>query len=143
MSSTAPPLSLLPGSTSCLLLMMPTEMLGLPLLLIALLHLTILGLRFACQMSSSAGSIPPPPPPTPPTPIPLPLSLHRKLPSHLPTATLYANYFCQCAPDEHCVSFRMHAGQRQRRGQRDREGEVVVTRLKHPSYPSSHTCVDG
>lgn len=40
----------------CLLLMMPTEMLGLPLLLIALLHLTISGLRFACQMSSCGGS---------------------------------------------------------------------------------------
>lgn len=40
----------------CLLLMMPTEMLGLPLLLIALLHLTISGLRFACQMSSCGAS---------------------------------------------------------------------------------------
>lgn len=80
----------------CLLLMMPTEMLGLPLLLIALLHLTISGLRFACQMSSCGGSTPPPHS-LPAAPYPLPFSLHRKLPSHLPTATLYANYFCQCA----------------------------------------------
>lgn len=62
---------LLPASTSRLLLMMPTEMLGLPLLLIALLHLTISGLRFACQMSSCGGSAPPSPPSCCPVPPPI------------------------------------------------------------------------
>lgn len=92
----------------CLLLMMPTEMLGLPLLLIALLHLTISGLRFACQMSSCGGSTSPLPA-APACP-----------PSHS-VCTENCQVICQLrlcmqitfasAPDEHCVSFRLHARQ--------------------------------
>lgn len=99
---------LLPASTCCLLLMMPTEMLGLPLLLIALLHLTISGLRFACQMSSCGGSTPPPP-------------LLSLLPPSHSVCTENCQVICQLrlcmqitfasAPDEHCVSFRLHARQ--------------------------------
>lgn len=74
----------------------PTEMLGLPLLLIALLHLTIsgsvCGLHARCVASPAAL----PSPPLPRFPL-LPHSLRRKLPSHLPTATLYANYFYHSA----------------------------------------------